>query len=73
MRSCKKYLLLLGLLLMAAVGGQLFAIQTEVPYPQDKSECGKIAKQELAGNERPPLAADLADISQYVKNKQSVF
>lgn len=118
MRSCKKYLLLLGLLLMAAVGGcggigyeetdenkpvtikgpeglptnpkiliayfshtgntelaawqiqaavggQLFAIQTEVPYPQDKSECGKIAKQELAGNERPPLAADLADISQY--------
>ena len=89
MRSCKKYLLLLGLLLMAAVGGcggigyeetdenkpvtikgpeglptnpkiliayfshtgntelaawqiqaavggQLFAIQTEVPYPQDK-------------------------------------
>lgn len=118
MRSCKKYLLLLGLLLMAAVGGcggigyeetdenkpvtikgpeglptnpkiliayfshtgntelaawqiqaavggQLFAIQTEVPYPQDKSECGKIAKQELAGNERPPLAVDLADISQY--------
>lgn len=36
-----------------------------MPYPQDKSECGKIAKQELAGNERPPLAADLADISQY--------
>ena len=105
MRSCKKYLLLLGLLLMAAVGGcggigyeetdenkpvtikgpeglptnpkiliayfshtgntelaawqiqaavggQLFAIQTEVPYPQDKSACGKIAKQELAGFSR---------------------
>ena len=34
-----------------------------MPYPQDKSECGKIAK--LAGNERPPLAANLADISQY--------
>ncbi|MFQ9935634.1 MAG: hypothetical protein ACLRXQ_05945 [Phascolarctobacterium faecium] len=25
--------------------------QGGAPYPQDKSECGKIAKQELAGNE----------------------
>lgn len=51
--------------IQAAVGGQLFAIRTAVPYPQDGRECGKIAKQELAVNERPQLASNLADISQY--------
>lgn len=118
MRCCKKYLLLLGLLLLAvvggcggigyevtdenkpvpikspeglpsnpkilivyfshtgntqlaawqvqaAVGGQLFELQTAEAYPDDAEACGARARQELKENIRPALASDLTDISRY--------
>lgn len=49
----------------AAVGGELLAIKTAEPYPKDGQACGVIAKQELAENKRPLLAANLSDISRY--------
>ena len=118
MRCCKKYLLLLGLLLLAvvggcggigyevtdenkpvpikspealpsnpkilivyfshtgntqlaawqvqaAVGGQLFELQTAEDYPDDAEACGARARQELKENIRPALVSDLTDISRY--------
>lgn len=46
-------------------GGDLFAIETVTPYPQDYNTVVEIAKREQTANERPALTAQVADMASY--------
>ncbi len=46
---------MIALMANDAVGGDLFALQTEKIYPASYSETTQVAKQEFAANELPPL------------------
>lgn len=48
-----------------AVGGDLFEIETVIPYAQDYKSCIERAKHEMCENARPELKKYLTDISQY--------
>ena len=48
-----------------AVGGDLFEIETVLPYADDYKACIEKAKHEMCDNARPELKKYLSDISQY--------
>jgi flavodoxin len=48
-----------------AVGGDLFEIKTDAPYPDDYNACIDKAKQEQNQNARPALVGRVADMAQY--------
>lgn len=52
-------------MVVKAVGGDLFEIDTVKPYAANFRECCREAKAELDADVRPPLKAFLPDISQY--------
>ena len=47
------------------VGGDIFEIRTEKPYPDDYKACTEAAKAEKAADARPALAGPLPDTSGY--------
>lgn len=47
------------------IGGDLFSIQVQEPYPSDYDECMDRASDELGENARPALKETIEDISQY--------
>lgn len=47
------------------VGGELFSIKVEEPYPADYDACLERAADEKAGNARPKLTEKVSDISEY--------
>jgi len=48
-----------------AVNGDLFEIETVIPYAEDYKSCIEKAKHEMCNNARPELKRYLTDISQY--------
>lgn len=48
-----------------ATGGTLFEIKPEKPYPENYSECVKIAEEDIKNNMRPALAEDVEDFQDY--------
>lgn len=46
-------------------GGELFAIETVKPYPQDYNTVVEIAKREQTANERPQLLNQSTDMAAY--------
>lgn len=46
-------------------GGELFHIQTAIPYPANYDECTDVAKQEQAENARPELRTQVRDLKSY--------
>lgn len=51
--------------IQAAVGGDLFEIETVVPYPDNYKECVGRSVQEIKTNARPELKGYVEDISAY--------
>ncbi|MCR5084239.1 MAG: hypothetical protein K6A65_01895 [Succinivibrionaceae bacterium] len=49
----------------ALTGGELFRIEPQNPYPRDYKECTEVAMAERDAHARPPLAADVGDLSRY--------
>ena len=47
------------------VGGELFSIKVEEPYPADYDACLERAADEKAENARPKLTVKVSDISEY--------
>lgn len=47
------------------VGGDIFEIRTETPYPKEYKPTTEIAKKEAADNSRPKLVGRIADMSNY--------
>lgn len=47
------------------VGGELFSIRVEEPYPADYDACLERAADEKAENARPKLAEKVSDLSEY--------
>lgn len=47
------------------IGGDLFSIRVQEPYPSDYDDCMDRASEELAENARPALEASIEDMSQY--------
>lgn len=47
------------------VGGELFSIRVEEPYPADYDECLDRAADEKAENARPKLVEKVSDLSEY--------
>lgn len=45
-------------MIAAKTGGELFHIETEVPYPAGYNDCVEVAKRELQNDERPKLKAE---------------
>ena len=52
-------------LIQEKIGGDLFEIKTETPYPKEYGPATDIAKKEKADNARPKLAGPLPDLKQY--------
>ncbi len=48
-----------------AVGGELFRIETEIPYPENYNACGDVIMAEIKSKARPALKAWLEDVSMY--------
>lgn len=46
-------------------GGELFRIETVIPYPEDYSACTDVAQQEQRDNARPELTAAVDDFDSY--------
>ncbi len=47
------------------VGGDIFEIRAVHSYPSEYSECVDVAKREQQNDERPELAAEVADMASY--------
>ena len=56
---------LLATMIQNAVGGELYAIQTEKKYPSSYGDTVSVAKDELDSDEKVVLAGSLPDFSQY--------
>jgi flavodoxin len=52
-------------MIQKASGGDLFAIQTKVPYPQKYQALADYAKQEGSEKRKPPLATHVANMADY--------
>lgn len=48
-----------------AVGGDIFEVDREIPYPDNYNECVKEAKKEITNNERPKLKSYLDNLDKY--------
>lgn len=48
-----------------AVGGDLFEIETQKPYPNEYKKCIEVAKKEMLENARPSLKEYKSDVSAY--------
>lgn len=46
-------------------GGDMFRIDTLEAYPEDYTECTRVARLELDGNSRPALSAEVSGMEQY--------
>ncbi len=51
--------------IQSIVGGDLFEIVCEKPYPQNYKECTEQAQNELRQNIRPKIVGNILDISKY--------
>lgn len=47
--------------------GTLYEIATEVPYPEDYTECTEVAKKETDDNARPAIKNPLESVAEYEK------
>ena len=52
-------------MIAAKVGGDLFEIKPETPYPDEYAACTELAKQELESNVRPAFVGNVDNFAQY--------
>ncbi|WP_455544520.1 flavodoxin [Intestinibacter sp.] len=52
-------------MIQKVVGGDIFEIEREIPYPDDYNKCVEEAKDELSKNDRPKLKSYLDNLDKY--------